>query len=328
MRSIALVLGIALLSGCAGFEDDKASDESPLEACLDGPAAELIFERAEDHVMDLLSDLDETFTIVLVGTLEGEIDTMTISYDAPANAALISGNEFDMRTAGGFYSVVDASLDGFYGRDMDPASSAKAFLEEILGEDDLGVSFADDPVASDYAVECSTLGGQEVVTFTYDDGTVQDVFTVERASPHRTLTGSSVDPALQDNFRFSISYDDPNIVVDSSQPRIFPTFEVLLESYDDVGDGMIELSTFGADTEWVPIADLDLLIVDEYGDPWDLYEFEPGLWEIDEGYYEFRDIDQNGLLSAGDSIEVGLQYGFDWGLFDNWADDTADIIYA
>lgn len=324
MRAVAIacLLSFVALAGCSQLSDLVGGEP---DACIAPTEAVTIFTNGERFAEKLVTSFDTTFTMVLTGTIEGEPDTLTIAYDAANNAALLRGNDFDMRLKAGYYSIAEG-LDGIYGRDLDPAATAKAFLVEFMAEDDLGVSFADDLTAADYEVTCGAANGVEIATFTYDVDGLRDVITFERNSPNRPLSGQTVDPALQDNFRVSISYDQPTIRVDDALDRIWLTVALDGLDYETVEDGWIGEYRIGDETEWAQLSEIDLAIVTEGGQILDTYEFQPGEWEIDEGYYDFTDADGNGLLSAGDLLEIGLLDGFDFTFWDNWAEETVDII--
>lgn len=318
-----LVLSLLLASMASGCTDLLGDSEDP--PCISSEEAVAVFEAGQSYADALVTDLEKSFVMQMAGTLEGEVDAVTLAYNAGTQAALLSSSEGDLRFRDGFYAIT-SDEGSFYGRNLDPEANAEAFLRDAFEEEDLGVEFADDIQASQYTATCTVLGERDAVEFVYERGEMRDVVIMERNGLHRPLSGESIDPALQDNFRFSFSYDRPTIEIDTSLDRIWLTvgIELLEETY---AEEAYEMSfAFTDDTEWADLSELDFAVVDEVGDIWDVYEFKPGAWEIDEGDYEFRDRDGNGLLSAGDDITVGLLNGFDWTLWDEWAESTVDIV--
>lgn len=303
----AVFLASTVLAGCTALLEDGA--------CVDASEARRLYDGAQDWLEDLGST---AFTMRLEGTIEGTVDTVVMSADPDDNAVHLESGEGIIVFEHPYYSIETGDLSG-YGRDHDDRNTAGSVLDELLGED-LGVSFADDIQFSDYGYECATLGGLEVLRFHYEfDGTV-DEFSVPLEGTPYPVSGRSVDPALQDNFRISVSLDPPRIRADDALERLPLTIDILGFAFEDGGDGVISSGILGAETEWVPFSELDLAVTEaETGAEWGVYELEPGEWELDEGYYILEDRDDNDLLSEGDYLEVGLAYDFDWELLDTWA---------
>jgi hypothetical protein len=322
-----LVLATFLVAGCSALTGDAPAPTTTTAAVVTCPTQA---EQLAAHQVMQESDMDllgTHWTIRMEGTLEGDIGTFIVAVDLDANAAYMSAPGLTTKFKAPYLSM-QVEDEAYYARNHNPANSAAAFLEEFTKEDELGIGFSDELSLADYEVTCVTLGGKEALKFRYDKDGYVDETTVERAAPHRPLAGRYVDPALQDNFRVSVSYDRPNIVPDSSLTRLPVTMAwEQLDFAEAEGAFAYELRA-GSETSWAPLTELDILILgDEAHDQgviYNQYRLQAGTYELDEGEYTFADADNNQMLSTGDTLLIALVDGYAFSFYDSWASAEAD----
>lgn len=261
------------------------------------------------------------FAMTLMGTIEGEVDEMLIKIDPAKQAFYTRSSEATITLVGESMSYSDDE-EGWYARDHNPAVW-QDFLEILNEDDESELSFLDDLSAADYASTCATLGSVEVIEYRYEKDGVEDVKVLEQSPPYRFVSGKTVDPQLQDNFRTSVSYQTPSIAVDTSLPRMPITWflEADVSSINDRG-GIYMEATFTDGTEWAPFNELEFHLVDDEGTVYRYDTLDDAAWDLDDGdYFEFRDKDDNRMLSTGDHIIMDLGPGLDIVFYDLWADD-------
>lgn len=244
---------------------------------------------------------------------------------APSSGSLrFSGPETEVRIAGEFYSMeideVGTEDDlSIYGRNHQPMAFFNQFMAEF--EDDTP-SFTDDLTVDDYIATCKTQGGVEVIEYLYEKDGRRDVNVAEKTGLNRPLSGESVDPALQDNFRMSISYEAPTIAVDTSLPKAPLTWswDIVDETTNARGGPYIS-GKVHEDSEWAPLSEFIVRLVDSGDGTVYLEEqLKNGFHDFQDGdIFRYNDHDSNAKISTGDTFIIDLGPGLDVTLFDKWA---------
>ncbi len=314
---VILLAASALLPGCVSL-DSLTGDESPQEApsCPTESQKLAAWNAGQDFETGLG---DQPLTMRLEGTLEGEVDTIQIYLDPEHQALRMDSSDGDLRRVGPVYSI-RSDEGAFQGRDHNPATGYEAFLAEL--DEDEAPSFLDDLVLEDYTVTCLTRGGTELLEFRYEQDGYLDVSHVEANAPYRVVSGQVTDPQLQDNFRVSVAYGRPLIIVDADARRVPLTLELEADNaFMNERGGLYMDATFKGGSEWAPFEELAFHLVDSGdGTVYASDRLADGAWDLGDGdYFEFRDKDDNGLLSEGDEMILDLGPGLDISFWDDWA---------
>ena len=347
MRLTVLLLPLALvLAGCAAPSDAPGTPTpstaggsattpavaSPTpDASCPTPAQK---RAAFDGATAFLESLEgHRLVATLEGTLEGEVGTITIAAD-PENHRLhfaSTADESDVRVDGTNYSVSTTEATG-HGRHLKPGAIFATFYGALLegaGDDPTGgVSFAADKGVDDYEARCLTLGGVDAIEFGYEGENETETIVVEADGLHRPLSMRIVDPPLKDDYRAKFSYDAPTIRVQTSLPRLPPTlaFDVV-DTYTNDRDGLYLSARFNDDAHWVDLDDVSIELVDDEGSVYYEAPLRDGDYDMEDGdFFQFRDRDDNGLLSTGDTFVMDVGPGLDVAFFDAWSREYADMI--
>lgn len=328
----ALLAVAALTAGCASPSSPAAPSPTvaAVPVCPAPGEAMVVFLAAEDAFKDGLPT--GTWSLRMEGQMEGEPGTVTLSSDPARKAFLIAGTvagqDIDARFVHPGFSM-EADGVGAQGRDHDPEADGRSFFEEFGsdGSDELGVDFGDDLGFGDFAVSCGEQGGKETLEFRHSDEDSLTTVVVERAAPHHVLGGRERDNVTRDDLRFSLSYDTPNIQVDTTLPRVPLDVTLELLTQQDTGDALTTRVRLDEGSQWAPVTEFDIAVVgaDDYdmGQLYNRYRLQEGVFTMDEGAFTFEDRDDNDLLSPGDVLEVTVLHGYDFQLYDNWADGYA-----
>lgn len=321
---LALALaGLVFLSGCAlpTVSDDPPVAQAPVEpSCPTDALRRQVYADAEAFGNDRLG-VDVAGTIRLEGTMEGEIGTFVFALAPAAKSLRFSIPGTEVRVVEPFFSIESTGDEpvAVYGRDHRPGSTFDEFLEEFGGEDE--ASFTDDLTVDDYVATCVERGGVAAIEYRYERDGRRDVNVAERTGAHRPLSGEIVDPALQDNYRISVSYDVPTVTVDASLERMPSTWGFgIIDSYTNARGGLYLSGKLDDATTWAPLHELEVHLVDEAGT---VYVSEPlasKLYDMGDGdLFRYTDQDANGKFSQDDTFFMDVGPGLDIAIFDAWA---------
>lgn len=326
---VGLLMVVAfVLAGCSDPDPKPGPPSSSstipsTEACPSDALRRQVYADSEAYFEDRLL-VDVPGTVRLEGTLEGEVGTFIVAVDPAKKAMRVSGPGLEVRVAEPYYSMEMEDGDDVlaaYGRDHRPGATYDEFMDQFAGED--APSFTDDLTVDDYVATCKEQGGVEVIEYRYESGGRRSVNVAERTGSHRPLSGEEVDPALQDNFRASVSYDVPAITVDASLERrpLTWAFDVVDSGENDRG-GIHLSGTLAEETEWAPFTELEVHLIDQ-GDGSVYFEetLASKTYDMGDGdLFTFTDKDSNGKLSAGDTFVMDVGQGLDIYLYDTWAE--------
>lgn len=303
-----------------------ATAAPPVETCPSPALKAAAYAAAEAFFTDLGG---KRLTMQMEGTMEGVVGTITFAIDPQAKRMLVDdSNEGRYVFVGEQYSV---KADGttVVGRDFNPKGAFWNYYQLIMGDmrADQTTGFAADLTVGDYEAECVTLGGVEAIRYTSESGDMRDVFTLERAAPHRPLSGTVVDPALKDNYRVKLAYGEPTISLDASGTRAAPTitFEIVDKRTNAQG-GVYMSVRIAEDTHYARFSDLDVRLVGEDGTVYREDDLEHADYDFDDGdNFQYRDRDGDEMVSPGDTFVMDVGPGLDIFFYDVWSKQYATM---
>lgn len=315
---VVSILAFVMFAGCSSIPDDSQTQAA---ACPTDSIKRTAYAAAQDYIDDEIMGGKVAASMSLIGTLEGEIDDVLLKIDPARDAFYIRSNEGTLTVVGHENTIVEDDLE-IYSRNYKP-NFLQEWLEMISEEDDAELSFIDELTVDDYTASCTTLGGKDVIEFSYSGNGVEETKTAEADWPYRPLTGRTVDPALQDNYRLSMSYDVPMISIDRTLTKFPITWGLEADNaFTNVRGGLYIDATFTDDTEWAPLGEFEFHLVDTDGTVYVSDVLDDGAWDMGDGdYFEFRDKDKNDMLSPGDEMIMDVGPGLDIQFYDTWADE-------
>lgn len=273
---------------------------------------------------------EEPMTMVFDGRMDGENSDITIAVSPAQKALRLSIPDMEIRVKGNEYSYEDLSDDpdaiDVYGRNHRPNALYDEFLELANDDSEDSTEFLNEVAFEDYTISCTESNGVQLAELSYEDEDSEERLVVERSGQFRPVQGIVRDDISDDNFRVSISYQEPTIKVDTTLQRVPLT--VALESasaFENARGGVIETMIVTDGTEWAPLSQLTVQLTDGES----VYRedaLRAGNFDWDDGdTFRFDDRDGNGLLSDGDRMTYDLGPGLFVGLWDSWAGASAAV---
>ena len=330
MRASAFVLAAILIAGCSSpsAPEHATNTNAPTTTIAPCPSETLRRAAYADAEAFLKDDILQTaFTMRMEGTMQGKVGTNIFALDPAAKAVRISAAENDVRVAGTYYSVSSGETK-IYGRNHQPGAQYQQVFDLMQNSvKNPEPDFFDDLTVEDYAATCIEQGGVAAIEYRYEKGGRKDVNVAESGGRHRPLSGETVDAALQDNYRASMSYATPTIVVDSTLPKIplMVKMDPIVYTQNERG-GISMIAELKPGTAWAPFGEIQTQLVGSDGTIVAARPLQAGIWNMDDGdLFEYQDKDSNSMLSTGDRFSMDLGPDLDIGFFDTWAGASANL---
>lgn len=329
-RALALISVAVLVAGCSAASTTPSStvaipQTTTIAPCPDdGLRRSAYADAGEFFEGDILRT---AFTMRLEGTMEGKVGTRMLALDAVAKSVRVSDGDTDVRVVGTFYSVSSGDTKQ-YGRNHQAGAQYEGIVEILQASiHDAEPDFLDDLGVDDYTATCMDQGGVQAIRYSYQKDGRKDVKVVERIGKHRPLSGESVDPAMQDNYRASMSYATPTITVDATLPKVPITAIIEPITYaQNARGGLTMVAEMKAGTAWAPFGEILTQIVGTDGTVYAARVLQAGIWQLGDGdLFEYQDKDANGILSTGDRFSMDLGPGLDVAFFDAWANTSVGV---